>query len=99
MVRTPSRAQVRMTRSAISPRLAIRTEPMGRGLKRNATRNILHAIDRPRAGDRRLHGADRKAKAEHVARVSGIDQTIVPQPRRAVIGIGPFVGHLAPILL
>src|SRR5260221_8632304 len=99
MVRMPSRAQVRMTRSAISPRLAMRTEPMGRGLKRSDTGKILHTIDGARAGDRRLHRADRETESEHVARVGGIDQAVVPESRRAVIGSGLFIEHLGQFLL
>src|SRR5665213_3816177 len=41
MVWIPSRAQVRITRSAISPRLAIRTERIGRGELRNRTMSRL----------------------------------------------------------
>src|SRR5260221_14435987 len=99
MVRMPSRAQVRMTRSAISPRLAMRTEPMGRGLKRSDTGKILHTIDGARAGDRRLHRADRETESEHVARVGGSEQTGLPEARRGVKRNGAFIRKLAPILL
>src|SRR3954453_20825050 len=99
MVRIPSRAQVRMTRSAISPRLAIRTERMGRGELSRGTVEILHPVDGADAGHRRLRGADREAQRQHLAGIGRVDQAVVPQPRRAIIWVGLVVEHLAQLLL
>src|ERR1700752_3188281 len=75
---------VRMTRQAISPRLAIRSV--------RKRRYILFVIaSHPEQAefcrfDRRV-GRSRHAKPEHKARVGGIDHAVVPQPRGGVIGI------------
>src|SRR2546426_1039647 len=99
MVRMPKRAQVRMTRTAISPRLATSTERIGRGELMKRTVKSLHPVHGTRTGHRQLHRADREAKSEHVARVRRLDQAVVPQPRRAVVGIGLLVEHLAQLRL
>src|SRR5215813_2525129 len=75
---------VRMTRQAISPRLAIRSVRKRRYI-------LLFIASHPEQAEfRRLDrrsGRSRQAKPQHEARVGGIDHAVVPQPRGGVIGI------------
>ncbi len=76
MVRIPRRLAVRITRQAISPRLAIRTE---------ARRRVVMLSSHPEQAEpglrhRRVE-AGREREAEHPARLLGQDDAVVPQPR------------------
>src|SRR5580692_8349843 len=95
MVRIPSRAQVRITRSAISPRLAIRTERIGRGELRNCTAGILHPVHGALAGRWWFHRTNRQTEREYIARVGRLDKAVIPEPRRAIIGVRLLVEHRA----
>src|SRR3954464_369675 len=75
---------VRMTRQAISPRLAISSVPKRRYI-------LLVIASHPeqaelRRLDRRVRRG-RQAEPKHQPRVGGIDHAVVPQPRGGVIGI------------
>src|SRR5690349_11826896 len=75
---------VRMTRQAISPRLAIRSVRKRRYI-------LLFIASHPEQAelrwlDRRI-GCCRQAEPEHQARIGGIDHAVIPQPRGGVIGI------------
>ena len=81
----PQVPQVRMTRTAISPRFATRTVSNKAGLS--------HAEHT--AGDRfqRRKGADAQRQADDPPRVRGIDHAVVPQPGSGVVGAAlGFVG-------
>src|SRR4051794_16765207 len=77
--RMPRRRNVRTTRTAISPRLATSTV--------ENTSAPLHPEDA--VGDRAEGGvrARRQSQAEHVARLERVDDAVVPQPRRRVVGV------------
>src|SRR5262249_44853252 len=75
----PRRRSVRMIRTAISPRLATST------LSKIVTWS--HPED---AVGHRLHrrlADETERQAEHVARVAGLDDPVVPQPRRRVVRV------------
>src|SRR6478609_6643523 len=73
----PSRWAVRMMRTAISPRLAIRI------------RTALHPVHDAGARPARvLPGREREAQTEHVPRIDGIDEPVVPEPGCRVVGVG-----------
>src|SRR5579862_4955045 len=80
-VRMPSRRAVRKMRQAISPRFAtsrvLITAPLPRlhpehAERRALVRRVAHRRERQR---------------QHPPRVGGIDDAIVPQPRRRIVGM------------
>src|SRR4051794_13216382 len=84
MVRRPMARAVRMTRQAISPRLAISSVRKRRYI-------LLFIASHPeqaelRRFDRRI-GRSRKAKTKHQPGIGGIDHAIVPEARGGVKGI------------
>src|SRR5690606_9395563 len=76
-VRAPRRFAVRMTRQAISPRLAMR-------IRSNTASPPLHP-EHAEAGfpDRRVQ-RDGERQRQHVARLDRVDDAVVPEPRRGV---------------
>src|SRR5262245_4151668 len=75
---------VRMTRQAISPRLAIRSVRKRRYI-------LLFIASHPeqaefRRFDRRI-GRYGQPKPEHEPRIGGIDHAVVPQSRGGIIGV------------
>ncbi len=62
------RLQVRMMRTAISPRLAIRREPI----------IASHPVDGSVFGQVDLAGGQRQAKPKHVAGLPRLDDAVVP---------------------
>src|SRR5690348_5828759 len=73
----PSRRRVRITRTAISPRLATKTVS-------NISSHPEDAV-----GDRSQRGmrAYRKSKADTRSGVNRVDDAVVPQPRRRIVGV------------
>src|ERR1700754_804419 len=76
--RIPIARSVRMTRTAISPRLAIRT------VSKLTPSHPEHAVG---DGLERSLSDNRKRKTENSSGVSRVDDAIVPQPRRRVVGV------------
>src|SRR5690242_19060261 len=76
MLRRPAARQARMTRRAISPRLATRTEW-----------KVMSHPEEPETG---LRGRDARghlqAHREDSSGVDGVDDAVVPQPRGRVVG-------------
>src|SRR3546814_14082063 len=88
MLRMPSARAPRITRSAISPRLAIRTE-LSMGFSRWSSSEQVSDRSRPLRShpedavvglrNRRV-GGGLEADPEHAAGVDGVDHAVVPDP-------------------
>src|SRR3954447_10075547 len=76
----PRRRSVRVTRTAISPRLAIRTVE-------NTAVARLHPEDAVADRLQRRVGADRQGEADHRPGVHRVDDAVVPEPSRGVVGV------------
>ena len=76
----PAAEAARMTRSAISPRLATSREPKGLACKEKVMAS--HPEDAVGRFRQRCVGGGGEAQAEHPTGVGGLDHTVVPQPAR-----------------
>src|SRR5277367_3323616 len=72
----PSRRQVRMMRTAISPRLATSREPI----------IASHPVDGSMFGQVDLARSQREAETHHVPRLPRLDDSVVPEPGGRIIG-------------
>src|SRR6185369_6619256 len=83
-VAMPRRRQVAAMRQAISPRLAMRILRIFRALAETIRLHPEHAEAR-RLGRHAV--GQRKAQPQHVACLRRLDDAVVPQPRRGIVGI------------
>src|SRR5262249_6904137 len=67
MLRRPASRQARMTRTAISPRLAIRTAFMARSLNARSREHAVHCLTGPSATWRRTRDTAGRVKFEYYA--------------------------------
>src|SRR3954466_9686210 len=87
--RIPMARNVRMTRTAISPRLATRTvSKVWEVISSHPEDAVGHGLQRSLCNDR-------KCQADHRSGVGGIDDAVVPQPCRGVVRVALVLVLLA----